>query len=631
MMNIKVSRKWWLSIAATLGMLILLWAIGTAMAQGPGPEGDLQPQGDISAAATLNSRISYQGVLEEDGSPVTGTRNMVFNFYTNDTCSGVAVLQVIKNGVQVTNGLFSVELDVTHSVFWGHGLWLEVEVEGSPVSCQEILPVPYALSLRPGAEIEGEPTAWEGWVLKVTMDGTYPLGKAVLGSTATGSAVYGKSSGGYGVYGYSEDGYAVSGHDSGSTQAKGYGGYFTSDNGVGVYGYSGADRIVSNNYAPGVYGRSAKGAGVYGVSESSAGSMAGVYGQASTGSAVRGTSPGGLGLYGYSENNYAIQGTSDQSEGGHFTSNEGYGIRVNTDGDDHWDHGGYFTANWGYGIYVMSTHNNALRAVGGNDLSGVSQPGGTVGVAGLSAARTGVWGSSRDSNGVYGISETDSGVYGKTNGEWSWVSGVYGKASKTNAIGVTGWNTGAGNGVYAYSETGTALIAKSESGNLIEAWDTSPSDRRFLVTNAGAAYADGGWLGAADFAELMSTEGDSAAYEPGDVLVISVESDRAVALSSAPYSTMVIGVYSEKPGFVGSSHVMEGQRDDEIPVAVVGIVPCKVSAENGPIHRGDLLVTSSTSGHAMRADDPSPGTILGKALEEFDGDRGVIQILVVLQ
>jgi hypothetical protein len=270
-MNIKGSRKWWLSIGATLGMLILLWAIGAAMAQGPGSEGGVQPQGDASIAATVNSRISYQGVLEESGQPVTGNRDMTFNLYTNDTCSGIAVYSTTENDVPVTDGLFSVELDVTHGVFWGQGLWLEVEVEGTDVGCEEILPVPYALSLRPGAEIQGEPTAWEGWVLKVDMDGTYPLAKAVWASTATGSAVRGDSTGGWGMYGSTEDGYAVHGHDGGTTQARGYAGYFLSLNGVGVYGHSGAERTVSNNYAPGVYGHSENGVGVYGTTDATYG------------------------------------------------------------------------------------------------------------------------------------------------------------------------------------------------------------------------------------------------------------------------------------------------------------------------------------------------------------------------
>jgi hypothetical protein len=58
--------------------------------------------------------------------------------------------------------------------------------------------------------------------------------------------------------------------------------------------------------------------------------------------------------------------------------------------------------------------------------------------------------------GVFGISTNDHGIYGVTDAEWSWISGVYGEAYKTNNIGVTGWNHSDGVGVYGYSENGTA-------------------------------------------------------------------------------------------------------------------------------------------------------------------------------
>lgn len=78
-----------------------------------------------------------------------------------------------------------------------------------------------------------------------------------------------------------------------------------------------------------------------------------------------------------------------------------------------------------------------------------------LGVAGISTPYSVVWPSGR-SYGVFGYSYSDHGVYGRTFGDWSWHSGVYGEASKENANGVTGWNTGAGVGVYGHSESGTA-------------------------------------------------------------------------------------------------------------------------------------------------------------------------------
>jgi len=77
----------------------------------------------------------------------------------------------------------------------------------------------------------------------------------------------------------------------------------------------------------------------------------------------------------------------------------------------------------------------------------------------------------------------------------------------------------------------------------------------------------------------------------------------------------------------------EAAAQAEIPLAVVGIVPCKVSAENGAIRPGDLLVTSSLPGHAMKGTDRSRmmGAVVGKALGSLDRDTGVIQVLVTLQ
>jgi hypothetical protein len=65
---------------------------------------------------------------------------------------------------------------------------------------------------------------------------------------------------------------------------------------------------------------------------------------------------------------------------------------------------------------------------------------------------------------------------------------------------------------------------------------------------------------------------------------------------------------------------------------MAGRVPTKVSAENGPIRVGDLLVTSSTPGYAMRGTDRTQmmGAVIGKALEPLDSGTGTIMVLVTL-
>ena len=88
-----------------------------------------------------------------------------------------------------------------------------------------------------------------------------------------------------------------------------------------------------------------------------------------------------------------------------------------------------------------------------------------------------------------------------------------------------------------------------------------------------------------DFAEILTVDSEMTKYEPGDVLVLS-SSKVDVELSSEPYSTNIAGIYSTKPGFIGSPHPFEDVKENEIPVAIVGIVPCKVTASNGAIKKG---------------------------------------------
>ncbi len=158
---------------------------------------------------------------------------------------------------------------------------------------------------------------------------------------------------------------------------------------------------------------------------------------------------------------------------------------------------------------------------------------------------------------------------------------------------------------------------------------------RARIDSTGKGYFDGGTqVGGADFAESVTAAGQKTKYEPGDVLVIDTTSNREFSLSTSPYSTLAAGIYSTKPGVVGTPHISEDPKlVTEIPMAVVGIVPCKVSAENGPIARGDLLVTSATRGYAMRGTDPSKltGAVVGKALQPLESGKGKIEVLVTLR
>jgi hypothetical protein len=161
---------------------------------------------------------------------------------------------------------------------------------------------------------------------------------------------------------------------------------------------------------------------------------------------------------------------------------------------------------------------------------------------------------------------------------------------------------------------------KGSTGDLAIFQTANANKIRFSRTGRG--YFNGGTqLGGADVAEAFEVEGKVGAYQPGDVLAISERSDRTVEKSTEPYSTRVIGVYATKPGVLLTERDIETSLDDMVPVGVIGVIPTKVSAENGPIRRGDLLVTAETPGHAMRGTerDRMLGAVIGKALAGFSG------------
>jgi hypothetical protein len=159
-----------------------------------------------------------------------------------------------------------------------------------------------------------------------------------------------------------------------------------------------------------------------------------------------------------------------------------------------------------------------------------------------------------------------------------------------------------------------------------------------IYASGGITFSDGSSLTSAntlcggDYAESVDVTGDRTQYEPGDVLVIDTAASGKFLKSAEPYSTAVTGIYSTKPGAVGRRQSTP-KSDAEVPMAMIGIVPTKVSAENGPIHRGDLLVSSSSIGYAMKGTDRSrlTGAVIGKALDNLESGKGLIEVVVTLQ
>jgi len=314
----------------------------------------------------------------------------------------------------------------------------------------------------------------------------------------------------------------------------------------------------------------------------------------------------------------------------------------------------------GTGVIGQGGQNGVIGATfgaNGNGVFGAFQPTVSTGGGGVVGQTNATSGFSFGTRGdALGASGSAIGVFGQSFSP-DGGGGFFQSNSATGGIGLTGVTyatsgfsigvrglavspTGNGVAVFAVASSPNGvggLFINELAGTIIDGrvGPAPTATKVFRVDGTGRVFADGGFQpSGADFAESMAVAGERTKYAPGDLLVIDPTANRRVALAKQPYSTLVAGIYSTKPGMLGSTRkVNQAVAEDEVPLAVVGIVPCKVTAANGPIQVGDLLVTSSTPGHAMKgtARNRMLGAVVGKALEPLPQGTGVIQVLVTLQ
>jgi C1A family cysteine protease len=158
-----------------------------------------------------------------------------------------------------------------------------------------------------------------------------------------------------------------------------------------------------------------------------------------------------------------------------------------------------------------------------------------------------------------------------------------------------------------------------------------PAAVAFSVTGTGDVHAGGALYGSAflagsaDVAEWVSV---SEPVEAGDVLEFDPAHPGQYRKSNGACSVLVAGVVSQSPGITLGTGLESKAR---ALLALVGIVPVKVTDEGGPIAAGDLLVASSTPGYAMRWDPGSakPCGLVGKALLGMSDANGVILAILM--
>ena len=121
----------------------------------------------------------------------------------------------------------------------------------------------------------------------------------------------------------------------------------------------------------------------------------------------------------------------------------------------------------------------------------------------------------------------------------------------------------------------------------------------------------------ATYADLAEYYEADQSYEPGTVLAFGGEKEVTLAEDG---TARVAGVVSTDPAYVMNS----GCDGIAVAIALQGRVPTKV---RGVIHKGDIMV-SGGNGFARPSVSPQVGTVIGKALENFDGVEGVIEIAI---
>jgi hypothetical protein len=249
-------------------------------------------------------------------------------------------------------------------------------------------------------------------------------------------------------------------------------------------------------------------------------------------------------------------------------------------------------------------------------------------------------------DGSYGV-----GIVGQTDGgvgvQATSTSGTALSASSTSGRAI--WATGGGDPLVVINHTGTTgnpalWFQQDQTTQAFLWWDQShhalnlgtPANNPTLsVLPNGNVQVNGTLMATVD---IVLTGADCAEefdvaerVEPGMVVVL--RADGTLEPSQHPYDKKVAGVVSGagcyRPGLVLDRQPCEGR----LPVALVGKVYCKVDAQYGSIEMGDLLTTSPTPGHAMKADDPtrSFGAVIGKALRPLETGQELIPILVTLQ
>lgn len=570
--------------------------------------------------------FQYQGRLSHQGNPAEGLYDFTFTVFDAAQGGNPLGTGTQTNTVQVAGGVFSTTLDFGPNVFTGPARWLELGIRTNgpgPFQIlsprQELFPTPYAIHAATAGSAQALPA--NTIQTPALADNAVTAAKIAAGQVVkslnglkdnvvlqAGNNVQIATNGNNLTISTSGGGGGLTLPFSGST---------ASANPALQLANTGAGTGVQVDTGDGwaVFGRSQKNLGVFG--QTFADNAAGVVGRNESAATGQGQA-----VFGYASGNAV--GVLGVSEG-----NDGVSGRSNGDGRN-----GVF----GYTEKSTGRGGHFVNAANGPGMTGVSE-GGTA-VEGFSTTGWAMFGRSQNNLGVFGqtLGADSAGVLGRNEATTGRGQAVFGYASG-NAVGVLGVsegndgvsgrsNAGGKSGVFGYTERSDGwggYFVNAANGEALHAegraWVSGEMSVAVLTIRGGA-----------DLAEPF--ESSDGPLPPGSVVVIDPDRPGRLRLATEVYDTKVAGVISGAGGVQpGIALRQAGALEGGQHVALTGRVYVLADAAFGAIQPGDLLTTSATPGHAMKAADPrrASGAVLGKAMTPLAEGRGLVLVLVSLQ
>ena len=602
--------------------------------------------------------FTYQGQLQNNGSPASGTYNFAFSLFATNTGGSLIAGPVTQNTIVVTNGLFTVAIDFGPGVFAGATNWLQIDVETNGVGTfttlaprQRLTPAPYAIFAE-GANATG----LTGTIPAADLNGVNGSGLTGVALLAGGNTFNGnqningllKISNGSGTGSHIDEIIGPGTYDSGEEHSINF------DDPAGhvgslILGYNGNGYFSFGNlFYGGQHQTGTKAFTVFGTGNVN-------------------IDPSGL-------NNGFLNNGSTNGSGLTFGTGSGEGIASKR------TLGGNQNGLDFYTSYTprMSILHDGFVGIGrqtpitGNDFFDVETPAttGTLGGMYIDTVGTGTlpfYGYAM-SGSAYAWTYLDGSDGNKwklhDSGDWITVTpaGNIGLGTTTpgsnDRVEVSGSSRMDDNPIYlraggdrnhgiAYSNTVSGITIDGPfiwgfSGGALGGVTTVNPDcvslrwdwqgNVWISNNCSVATLS--IRGGADLAEPFNISAGNGEVPDGSVMVIDEQNPGKLRLSDSSYDSHVAGVVSGANGVSpGIQMHQQGLIEGGKNVALTGRVYVRADASNGAIRPGDMLTTSNLPGRAMKLTDHARafGAILGKAMTGLDKGQGIVLVLVTLQ